>query len=446
MRIVSRAGWLRSGLFWRTFFLLSLLLTTSMAVWYASSRSIERTPRAKQMAAQVVSIVTITQAALTHSAPESRIALLLQLKQDEGLKVYPLERTDTLVPLEMDALNRSMSELVKRRLGSDTQFARSVNGQEGFWVSFDIEGDRYWIMLDRERVEHGYGMEWLGWALFTLILSLVGAVFITRLINLPLARLTDVAMAVARGRRPPELPEKGPAEIREANRSFNQMVSDLERVDSDRALVLAGISHDLRTPLARMLLEVEMANLSAEARAGMQSDLAQMDAIIGQFLDYSKPSDNASFETIDLTNLLHDVVQGAERLPDVTIQHSINPGLTVQGNPVELRRVFNNLIENARRYAKSPATGETQLDIDARIHGERVVVKFRDQGPGVPEDQIERLLRPFVRLDSARGQANGAGLGLAIVDRILRRHGAKLRLRNRDQGGLSIDMAFPKND
>lgn len=444
MQLPKRLTWLRSGLFWRTFVLLGMLITISMMVWYTSSRTLERTPRARQIAAQVISIVKITEAALTHSAPESRHALLTDLKDEQGIRIYPLEPNDIVEAIDTDSVITAVLSNVRQRLGQDTTIAKSVNGRDGFWVSFNIEGDRYWLVLDRERIEHNNSIEWLGWAGFTLFLSLTGAVFISRLINLPLARLTDAASAVARGQLPPPLPESGPAEIREANRSFNQMVGDLSRIESDRTLVLAGISHDLRTPLARMLLEVEMANLTDDSRIGMQSDLAQMDAIIGQFIDFSKPSDTVNFIKIDLSQVLHDCVQTAQRMPDVRITDRIDGHLEIIGHAIELRRVFTNLVENARRYGKTEMSGIVEIEISARVVGERVVVRFRDHGAGVPEAEIERLLRPFVRLDSARGQANGAGLGLAIVDRIIRRHGGKLRLRNSSTGGLVVEIAFPK--
>ena len=185
---------------------------------------------------------------------------------------------------------RTIQEHVRSGLGQDTRFARAVNDVAGFWVSFTISDDEYWLMLDRDRIEGSSGVQWLGWGAMTLLLSLLGALMISGLINQPLARLTAATRAIANGQRPAPLPERGPTEIREANHSFNQMVDDLNRVESDRAVVLAGISHDLRTPLARMQLEVELAGLPPDARVGMQSDLEQMDAIIGQFLDYAKPS------------------------------------------------------------------------------------------------------------------------------------------------------------
>jgi two-component system osmolarity sensor histidine kinase EnvZ len=413
-----------------------------MAAWVVSIRIVERTPRADQIAAQVVSIVTITRSALLHSAPASRRELLFDLASNEGIRVYPREDSDKVTPPEDTTLMPLIQSVVRSRLGIETRFAGTVNDIPGFWISFTIDDDDYWLMLDRERIERTSGRQWLGWAAITLLLSLVGAAFISRLINLPLARLTQAARAIGHGQLPEPLPERGPTEIREANSSFNQMVVDLNRVESDRTLILAGISHDLRTPISRMLLEVEMAKLNDDARRGMQSDLAQMDAIIGQFLDYARPAGSERQQRVDLSGLMTDAAREAARLPDVQIFSDITSGIEVNGSAIDLRRVINNLIENARRYGKTPGAGRTDVDIRCWREGDRAILEVGDHGPGVPEEALDQLLRPFTRLDSARSQANGAGLGLAIVERVVQRHGAGLRVSNRTDGGLVVRITF----
>lgn len=435
--------WLKSGLFWRTFFLLAFLITTSMATWVASFHFVERTPRAQQLAAQVISIVTVTRAALTHSAPDLRRELLFELASNEGIRIYPLEKNDIVEQLPDSALLPVLQTDVRARLGSDTKFAAKVNDVAGFWISFKIEDDEYWLRLDRERIETLSSIQWVGWGAITLVLALLGAVFISRLINQPLARLTNATRSIAKGQQPMPLPEKGPTEIREANRSFNQMVDDLNRVESDRAVILAGISHDLRTPLARMQLEVEMATLSEDARSGIQSDIAQMDAIIAQFLDYAKPTDPSHFLPVDIGNMLAASAKEASRMPDTRITTKIDEQLEVRGNATDLQRVINNLIENARRYGKAADPETLEIDIGCRLQDERVIIEIADHGAGVPESEIERLIRPFTRMDMARSQANGAGLGLAIVDRVIKRHGGKMRIHNREAGGLAIEISLP---
>ncbi len=360
-----------------------------MAAWVGMISVVQREPQVQQISAQVISVVTITHAALTHSAPELRRELLFDLVSNEGIRVFPLEDDDKVEPPPDNALMPDIEALVKAKLGADTRFSAEVNGVAGFWVSFKIDDDQYWLMLERERIRGLTGVQWLGWASLVSLLSLLGAALISS---------------------------------------------------------LAGISHDLRTPLARMQLEVEMANLSNEAREGIQSDIGQMDAIIGQFLDYAKPTETSSFINVDLSALLRECAHEAARLPDVRVTSDIAERAHVMGNSTDLKRVINNLIENARRYGKSPGSDVTEIDIRCSVKGahaaRRVLIEVQDHGSGVPPEQIEQLLKPFTRLDTARGQANGAGLGLAIVDRVLQRHGAELQVRNRDGGGLLIQIAL----
>jgi len=434
---------LRSGLFWRTFFLLAFLIAASMAAWVASFRIVERTPRGEQVAAQVVSIVTITRAALLHSAPALRRELLFDLASTQGIRVYPREDDDDTEAMPESDLIQVIEDNVQARLGEETHFAGYVNDIRGFWVSFRIDDDDYWLMLDRERVEQASGVQWLSWATVTLLLSLIGAAFISRLINQPLSRISTAARAVARGDSPTVLPEQGPTEIREANQSFNQMVRDLKQVESDRAVILAGISHDLRTPIARMLLEVEMAGLSEEALKGMQSDLAQMEAIIAQFLDYARPADPERFTPHDLAASLQKIVGEYQRRSDITITTDIPEKLSLRCNATEIDRLVRNLIENAKRYGKTPGTLITDIDIKAYQEGSTIQLEIADHGSGLPEDQLTHVLRPFTRLDAARSQANGAGLGLAIVDRVVQRHQGKLEIKNREGGGLAVHITLP---
>lgn len=442
-----RLSWFRSGLFWRTFLLLGLLTTLSMASWIGMINAVQRGPQIKQTAELVISVVTITRAALTHSAIDLRRELLFDLVSNEGIRINALNSTDEVDPPPDNPHMPEIEAMVKEKLGAYTRFSSSVNGVAGFWISFKIDGDEYWLMLERERLDSLSGVQWLGWAGVVGVLSLLGAALISSLVNLPLARLTEAARAIAQGKRPDPLPEKGAQEIIEANRSFNQMVDDLQQVESDRALILAGISHDLRTPLTRMQLELEMARLSTEAREGMQSDIAQMDAIIGQFLDYAKPTEAASFVVVDISYLLADVARAAERIPSMRVTSNIEPGVHVMGNETDLRRVFNNLVENARRYGATPGSDITEIDIACHVKSnggmKRAVIFLQDHGVGVPPEQIEQLLKPFTRMDTARGQANGAGLGLAIVERVVGRHGAVLMLRTRDGGGLQVELVMP---
>ncbi len=432
------------GVFWRTFLLLTLLIGASLAAWFQSFRIFERTPRAQQIAQTIVSVVNVTRSALVHSDPAKRTDLLADLASNESIRIYPLEPTDVTDALRDTASNALMLDYVRARLGRDTRMVRSVNGIEGLWVSFSIEDDDYWVAFERDRLEVVGGLQWLGWSALALALSLVGAVAMSRWINLPLKRLATAAVTIGEGGRPAPLPERGPREIRVANASFNRMVDDLARIEADRVLLLAGISHDLRTPLTRLRLEAELSVPDDEARLAMQGDVEQMDSIIGQFLDYARPLDgDASFEAIDLRQLVEETVASIAVDERLTLDTDLRPTGPVRAHPTEMRRVLYNLVENARRYGATP--GADRVDLCIRTAAQPARLEVADRGAGIPPEAVARMKEPFTRLDSARGPVHGAGLGLAIIERIAERHRARFELAPREGGGLSATFAFDRS-
>ncbi len=437
--------WWKSGLFWHTFVLLSFLISVSMGAWVLSFRMVEREPLAQQAANQLVSIVTITRAALMHSDPVLRRELLFDLASNEGIRIYTREPTDVVEPLSENDRWYMLLKMLQKKLGTDTTISRTVNGIESFWISFTIDDeDEYWLALPRGRMDGPANWQWLWWAAAGFALSLMGAGFISELINRPLARLAVAARVFASGQTPELLPETGSAEVRDANHSFNQMVSELERNEKDRTEVLAGISHDLRTPLTRIQLELEMSRLSEEEKSGIGADIRQMDAIVGQFLDYARLSSPGQNEMVNMSLLLERVAAEAARSQDVLVQSSVELSLFVRGNHTDFERMFSNLISNAERYGRSAATDMVELGISCRQENDEVVIEIADQGPGIPEEDRERLLRPFIRQDNARSQANGSGLGLAIVNRIIQRYGGRLELGSHEAGGgLVVSVVFP---
>lgn len=431
------------GVFWRTFLLLALLIGASLAAWFQSFRVIERAPRAEQIAQTIVSVVNVTRSALVHSDPAKRTDLLADLASNESIRIYPLESTDAVEPLRESASNALMLHYVRARLGQDTRIVRSVNGREGLWVSFSIDGDDYWAAFERDRLEVVAGLQWLGWGTAALALSLLGAVAISRLINLPLKRLATAAVVIGQGGRPAPLPDTGPREIRAANASFNTMVDDLARIDADRALLLAGISHDLRTPLTRLRLEAELSVPDEASRQAMQGDIEQMDAIIGQFLDYARPLDQgATFDDVDLTAIVRETIAEIPVDDRFEIESDLQATSPIRAHPTELKRIVLNLAENARRYGQTPGTGKVHLTIRTRDQPTRLEVA--DRGVGIPAEAIRRMKQPFTRLDTARGQASGAGLGLAIIERIAQRHRARFELSAREGGGLLAQIVFAR--
>lgn len=433
------------SLFWRTFFLLALLLLGSILAWLQTLNKLEFEPRAVQTAQQLASQVNLSRAALVHADGIARISLLKTMREEEGLRILPREPSDRFSPLETDALNREMARELTQRLGRNTVITNRVNDQPGLWVGFDIDGDAYWLLTDQERFNPAGSKTWVIWLTVAAALSLAGAALIARLINRPLKQLSFATHRVHEGDfGASHLDETvQTSEIREVNIGFNRMAQRLAKIEQDRAVMLAGISHDLRTPLARLRLETELSVADLDARAHMASDISQLDAIIDKFLDYARP------DKVDLTPvLLNDVVEACvyslKNQPDVLFKLRLEPDLRVMADEVELGRVFSNLLENARRYGKSAKTGMARIDIAAVGREKWVLIKIRDHGIGVAPEQIANLTKPFYRGEAARTAANGAGLGLAIVEKTVRRMGGGFTITNASSGGLCANFKLKR--
>jgi two-component system osmolarity sensor histidine kinase EnvZ len=291
-------------------------------------------------------------------------------------------------------------------------------------------------MMPRERVERGGAVTLAAWGALILVLALAGAWLIARQVAQPLRALEEAALAIGHGGAPRPVPETGPNEVATVARAFNQMSSDLAANERERALVLAGISHDLRTPLARLRLALELAK-GADPRLVQEAvkDIEAMDGIVEQFLAYVR-SDGGEAPRPD-GDLNAVVSAAAQRLSregrEVECRLGQLPPLALR--PGAMSRLAMNLIENAQRHGAPPVEVETTLEDG------HAVLRVLDRGLGIPEGERERVLQPFARLDSARSTP-GTGLGLAIVDRIARAHGAVLDLRERPGGGLAARVVF----
>jgi two-component system osmolarity sensor histidine kinase EnvZ len=432
-------------LFWRTLLLVLLLIVASLAAWLQSFRVFERAPRAETIAQQVVSIAQLTRAALLYADPYVRRDLLAELDRNEGIRIAPLEPDDRVTPVPDRPVLRLAEQAIVAKMGPGTRVASSVNGQPGLWVSLTIEDDQYWLFIDRDPVARNVGTQWIGWAAVAVALSVLGAVLITRVINRPLARLSAAARELGEGRAPAPLPADGPSEIRTVNESFNRMVADLGKLEEDRAVLLAGISHDLRTPLTRLRLELEMAELPEGTRREMVGDLEQMDAIVRQFLDYARRAPQQPAERVELADLVEAAVARNRVAAEAhaALELLLARPVWVTGYRTELARALDNLLVNAVRYGRDPATQRLELTLSLTTDGQDVVIAVADHGPGVPAEQIDRLLRPFERGETARSGSGGAGLGLPIVQRIARLHGGSLRLLANTPHGLRAELTLP---
>jgi two-component system osmolarity sensor histidine kinase EnvZ len=418
----------------RAFVLIFVLIVLSLAASVALFRHVEQEPRSRQMAQMVVSVVNLTRAAILSAAPEWRGALLSELAESEGLRVQTGEFDDVIEPLpEHPPELHLMTQKVRLWLGEDTHFAAKRNGVDALWVSFLIGNEEFWVALPRERIEHPVSQVFLLWGAGVLLLSLLGSYLIARQVAQPLKRLAQAAVQLGHGENPHPLPEDGAREVIAVSRAFNQMSADLAANERERALVLAGISHDLRTPLARVRIAAEL-SLDDFLREGLSADVEQMDAVIRQFLDYARLDENEATAMVDLAALTGEVVQ---RYAGQNITLDLQPVAAIFVRPLLLKRALVNLLDNAIKY------GGGEIAVRLAQQGDCVELSVMDRGAGIPLAQREAVKRPFVRLDAARSDVAGSGLGLAIVERAARLHRGEFHLEDREGGGLAAKLILP---
>jgi two-component system, OmpR family, osmolarity sensor histidine kinase EnvZ len=237
---------------------------------------------------------------------------------------------------------------------------------------------------------------------------------------------------------PAPLPESGPQEIRELSRGFNQLALNLEALESDRRLMLVGISHDLSTPLTRLRLAIELAQMKSDVSQlpGMIQDVEEMNGILLQFADYAKTGKEEEPVLADFNQVVAEVCQRYVAVgKDVRSNFGLLPAFGFR--PLAVRRLVTNLVDNAARYADSG------IEVNTRYVDGKVTLSVLDRGPGIQSMDPNSLIKPFARENTARGTQLGAGLGLSIVDRIAKTHGGSLVLRNRAERGLQATVAIP---
>jgi len=421
----------------RVMLLIAILLAIGQIASLQIFEYFEREPRAEATALQAVTVVNYTRASLIASQENLRLALLSDLSGKQAVRVYYADFMEEIKPLPGNAFVNMVAQKIKDRLGEQTIITVNHYGIEGLWVSFNIGQDDFWVVIPRMHVARPFPWQWLGWGALVLLLSLAGAYLIASRISQPLSQLVVAVNQVRKGNNPEKLPEDSMSEMSEVNRTFNRMVEALTELDQERTLILAGVSHDIRTPLARLRLAVEMLpEKEAMLKEGMVDDISDMDNIIHQFVDFVKGVEGEPSQMVDINSILKNVQERHSRAGrNLVVQFS--PTYFIAIRPLAMQRLIDNLVGNAYNY------GGGDVKVTSKIMAHDIVISVIDNGPGIPESHLEKLLRPFERLDAARTNAGGSGLGLAIADRIARLHHGSLKLINRPEGGLEARLTLP---
>lgn len=273
-----------------------------------------------------------------------------------------------------------------------------------------------------------------GWLLGVPLIAAAIILTLVRQLNRPLRRLQNAANNYSKTGSAPYLETNhGPQEIREVNQAFNHMIYTLDQTERDRRIMLAGISHDLRTPLTRIRLSAEMMPEDDFLKEGLIYDVEDMDAILNQFISYMRDGSDEELQDTDINMLLQELMI---QFKPLDVRFTVQDVPLIQARSQSLKRLIGNLINNSKRYGAEP------IELSAHVENDHIFICVADNGTGIPEDQIEDLMQPFVRGNEAR-TIQGSGLGLAIVKRIVDLHQGQLTIHNRAQGGLEALIRLP---
>ena len=416
--------------------LIALLIIFTQIAWFAIVEIFWFPHALTNRANFLTTEIRLAQVSLTHLSGAAKAHYLAISGTGHLFRVIPAHTDVPHHPLganpRLSALNRALD----RSLRQKTVFARGA--QHHLWIGFRARTHHYWLIQDASPPRPLVNLYRLLWIMLGILASVGGAYLILFRSNRRLAAVLAAAREVGQGRKPVMLEERGPQEIVDLSRGFNQMVHNLEKIAEDRRLMLAGISHDLRTPLTRIRLGLELIARRGEAdlTAGLIQDLEEINSILNQFLDYARDESTEIPEMFDWNTLIREV---AERFQESghPIRLGLEPLPPFPGRRLALRRMLVNLVDNAIRY------GQRDVEIRSRLVAPHTFrIQVLDRGPGLAGADRQQWLDPFVRGDATRGQGSGAGLGLTIVERIVALHGGHLSIENRPGGGLLVDLAF----
>lgn len=419
-------------LFRRTALTLAVAFIALLLVVFAAISYFVTVPLGRQATQDLAAIMVLSAQTWVELPPASRDFFEHELKEHHGLIVQvahtPLPDHTSYLPYRV-MLEQALSE----RLGK-TIVVQTTHDPDIYWA--DIPTGSQTIRVGFEEARIGAQPPHALATIFTsfILIVIITTVFLARSLIRPLTQLSQAALLVGRGQKPVPLPETGPAELATLAHSFNRMAHDVSELLANRTTLLAGVSHDLRTPLARLRLAIELlpADTDPNLIAGLQHDIDVMHALLGQYLELARGVIEEPIETMDLRELVDAVVVDARRAGARINWFPDNSPVLCAVRSACLERILTNLLDNAHRYG-----GDNAIDVECARSSEQAIIRVSDRGPGIPEMEREEVFRPFYRLERARSAAGGgSGLGLAIARQLAEANQWIITLEPRTNGGL----------
>ena len=423
----------------RTAITIAVTLLAFMAISMAAAVYFIYYPMAKRHAEDFAGIIVSAAHSLQSKPVELHPELKERLLQDIGLIVaeQPFESFETTSDLPFIPFFR---EALDEQAGKDLRIIEYEDSPL-IWVDVPAHGKFYRLGFDKRRLGINPPVALIlavaGGALLTLLASLLEVRRVVR----PLRQLSAAVKKVARGGDPPRIPEEGPEEIASLARTFNRMSSDLQQLSENRTVMIAGISHDLRTPLTRLGLAVEMLDQESnpELIAIIRHNLDTMNSLIRQFLQFSKGVEGELPVQLDLWQMIESLAADLKLEGSNLRLHRYNPPCVYFADAVALERVLANLLKNAAQHGNGQP-----VDVELHCTEDEVAIEIADRGPGIPPEEVQAVFRPFHRLGSASTQASGgSGLGLAIANQLVQKHGWTIELLPREGGGTVAKLSLP---
>jgi len=427
--LVSRHTlWLASGF---TALALGLAaLFTALVAW----------PMANRAADDLAGLMVLSAQTWAELPPETRGAFAEELRARHGLELRP--RFAAVAPDEWHTpMIRLLENALNRRLPARTHLHREQVGEDvWYWINLPVGQSGLAVGLPRDRYDSRPLLMLAAGIAASLVMAWMAAHWLARRMAAPVERLEQAMAVVGMGGTPQPLAEDGPRELARLSRHFNRMAAEVDELIRARTTLLAGISHDLRTPLARMRLALQILREQSDPAMldRLEADLEKTNRLIGDVLDLARGLALEEPRPIDLRGLL-EALAAEHATPDTPIVVSAQ-AVTVLAARTALARALGNLLQNGQRYAAS-----RPIDLIGRLEADALRLGVLDRGPGIPAAEIPRMLQPFQRLEPSRSAATGgSGLGLAIVRELARANGWTLELAAREGAGLAVWLTLPR--
>jgi len=396
-------------------------------------------PLARSAADDLAGLMVLSAQTWAELPPQTRPAFEIELLNSHALALRsepPSEAQDEWHPpyfyLLEDALARRLGRV--QHLSSETQ-----DSDTWYWAQVPIGRGGLSVGLSAQRISSQPVLALLLALLLGLLLAVAVAFWLARRLTRPLAQLEAASALIGQGGSPALLPETGPRELVRLSRRFNAMAQQVRDLLSARTTLLAGVSHDLRTPLARMRLALEMLKDGPNPAliARLERDILQMNQLIGHVLTLARGLEHETPVPLQIDEFLHRLA--LEYATPSSPVSAISPVCEWPVAATALQRVLGNLLQNAQRYAP-----DLPVELVARQDGQTLYIGVLDRGPGIAAEQLEAVFAPFHRLEASRSPATGGfGLGLAIVRELARANGWQVRLAARPGGGLQAWLELP---